>query len=206
METKKDRMRNKKRVSILVGLSLLAASCSIRSGAGVAVAHPSKMTDSIALTPTMEGGQQQTSLHNGLVEQIIAQGKTLLGKPYRYRGACNWPLDCSGFVSFIYGSFNIKLPRSSAEQHRYTLPLKRAEAQPGDLIFFKGRNARGKRVGHVAMIIAVEEDDIVMMHSSCAKGIVVERLKGNCYYERRFVGIGRVAQLIKEPTSSLSFR
>jgi hypothetical protein len=56
------------------------------------------------------------------------------------------------------------------------------------------------------MIIAVEEDDIVMMHSSCAKGIVVERLKGNCYYERRFVGIGRVAQLIKEPTSSLSFR
>lgn len=130
---------------------------------------------------------------DNLVNLIIAEGKKLLGKPYRYRGAGKFPLDCSGFVSYIYSKHNISLPRSSRGQHQHT-QIVTGNPLPGDLIFFKGRNARNKRVGHVAMIIDVKDNEITMMHS-CSRGILIEKLNGNKYYEKRLIGIGRISDL-----------
>lgn len=131
--------------------------------------------------------------YESLVEEIITLGKRFLGKPYRYRASKQWIMDCSGFVGYIFSHFDIKLPRSSSAMSQYTVSVK--NPQPGDLLFFKGRNSRSSRVGHVAMVVSVDGNDITMIHSSCQKGIVIEKMKRSAYFSKRYLGAGRVPQL-----------
>lgn len=126
------------------------------------------------------------------IDKLINLGRTFLGKPYRYRGPSPWPMDCSGYVSYLYSKFDVKLPRSAAAQSLYTDRIRREDLQPGDLIFFKGRNAHSSRVGHVALVVSVDGDDITMMHSRNSRGIVIEKLSRSAYFSRRLVGYGRV--------------
>lgn len=126
------------------------------------------------------------------IDKLINLGRTFLGKPYRYRGPSPWPMDCSGYVSYLYSKFDIKLPRGAAAQSQYTNPIEREDVRPGDLLFFKGRNARSNRIGHVALVVSVDEDDITMMHSRNSRGIVIEKLNRSAYFSRRLVSYGRV--------------
>ena len=126
------------------------------------------------------------------IDKLINLGRTFLGKPYRYRGPSPWPMDCSGYVSYLYSIFDIKLPRGAAAQSQYTNPIEREDVRPGDLLFFKGRNARSNRIGHVALVVSVDEDDITMMHSRNSRGIVIEKLNRSAYFSRRLVSYGRV--------------
>lgn len=128
------------------------------------------------------------------ISEMIKHGKTLLGKPYRYRGCKGWTMDCSGFVGYLFSRQGITLPRSSHEQFVHVERIQ--QPQPGDLLFFKGSNRRSSRVGHVAMVVSVEGDQIMMMHSS-RSGIKVESYTGNYYYTSRYIGAGRVAELAK---------
>lgn len=131
-----------------------------------------------------------------LVEDLITLGKRYLGKPYRYRGAAPWPFDCSGYLRFLFGSFGIPLANSSAAMAEATIPIDNPE--PGDLLFFKGRNARSNRIGHVALVIEVKENGgIVMLHSSSSRGIVIEHLYHSAYFSRRFVNAGRIPKLYR---------
>ncbi|ETA27257.1 hydrolase Nlp/P60 [Porphyromonas gingivalis SJD2] len=126
------------------------------------------------------------------IDKLINLGRTFLGKPYRYRGPSPWPMDCSGYVSYLYSKFDIKLPRGAAAQSQYTNPIEREDVRPGDLLFFKGRNARSNRIGHVALVVSVDEDDITMMHSRNSRGIVIEKLNRSAYFSRRLVSYGRI--------------
>ena len=106
-------------------------------------------------------------------------------------------LDCSGYVSYLYSKFDIKLPRGAAAQSQYTNPIEREDVRPGDLLFFKGRNARSNRIGHVALVVSVDEDDITMMHSRNSRGIVIEKLNRSAYFSRRLVSYGRLRHCIQ---------
>ena len=75
------------------------------------------------------------------VDIIIAFGKNYLGKPYRYKLTDGRVLDCSGFISYIYGQNGVNLPRSSTALSRVSKKVSLSEIKKGDLIFFKGRNA-----------------------------------------------------------------
>lgn len=125
-------------------------------------------------------------------DSLIIIGKTYLGLPYRTTTRAPWPLDCSGYVSMLFGNFGVSLPRSSGAIANVTQTISMKEAKPGDLIFFKGRDARKNRVGHVALIIEVSENSLKMMHSTVHKGIIIETYPDPYYYTRRFVKIGRV--------------
>lgn len=129
-----------------------------------------------------------------VVSEMIKHGKTFLGKPYRYRGCKGWTMDCSGFVGYLFSRQGITLPRSSHEQFVHVERIQKP--QPGDLLFFKGSNRRSSRVGHVAMVVSVEGDHIMMIHSS-RRGIKLEPYTGNHYYTSRYVGAGRVAELAR---------
>lgn len=131
-----------------------------------------------------------------IVADIVELGKRYLGKPYRYRGGAPWAFDCSGYIRFLYGSFGIKLRGSSADISKVTTPVK--DPQPGDLLFFKGRNSKSSRVGHVAMLIEVKPNgSYVMMHSTNQRGIVVEQLDRSAYFKRRYIGARRVPKMFK---------
>lgn len=126
-----------------------------------------------------------------IVAEVISYGRKFLGKPYRYRGPSSWPMDCSGYISHIYDKFGISLPRSSREQAEVSTKIK--QPQPGDLIFFSGRNASSKRVGHVALVISVDpKHGVKMMHSTNSRGIMVEYVDGSAYFKKRLLNYGRI--------------
>ena len=45
-----------------------------------------------------------------LIRTVVDHGQKLLGHRYRTTGIAKWPLDCSGFVSYIYSLEGIKIP------------------------------------------------------------------------------------------------
>lgn len=45
-----------------------------------------------------------------LIKSVVDHGQQLLGLRYRTSGVAKWPLDCSGFVSYIYSLEGIKIP------------------------------------------------------------------------------------------------
>jgi cell wall-associated NlpC family hydrolase len=121
-----------------------------------------------------------------LIDSIIKFGKNYLGKPYRYHISNTRRFDCSGYVSFIFSKFGYSLPPSSSGMAYVGEKISKENARKGDLILFKGRSTKSSRVGHVALIIDVDDKGIVMMHSS-SRGILIEHYANNDYYKRRYV-------------------
>ncbi|MCO5267357.1 MAG: C40 family peptidase [Brumimicrobium sp.] len=124
------------------------------------------------------------------IDDILNAGMTYLGKPYRYPLKNGQILDCSGLLYQIHGEFNVQLPRTSRDMAQYVQIIPTEEAKEGDLMFFKGR--KGDRIGHVSMIVCVENDTITMLHSSSSRGVIVEKFNENTYFKKRFVSIGRI--------------
>lgn len=128
-----------------------------------------------------------------IVANVIAQGERLLGRRYRTTGVAPWPLDCSGYVSYLYSKQGMSIPRSSAALS--TFARKVDDPQPGDLVFFKGRNASSSRVGHVALVVENNDGDLVIMHSTNSRGIIKHRLKNDRYFSSRYLFVGRIPQM-----------
>ncbi len=128
-----------------------------------------------------------------IIDDAIALGKKFLGKPYRYRGPSSWPMDCSGYVRYIFSCFDIHMSGSSSDLAQITEKVK--SPRPGDLLFFKGRNRKSNRVGHVALVIEVEGESITMMHSTNSRGVIIEKLETSPYFSSRFLFAGRIPQL-----------
>lgn len=128
-----------------------------------------------------------------IIDDAIALGKKFLGKPYRYRGPSAWPMDCSGYVRYIFSCFGIHMSGSS---HDLAQIINRIDTpRPGDLLFFKGRNKRSSRVGHVALVIEVKGNSITMIHSTNSRGVVIEKLEASPYFSSHFLFAGRIPQL-----------
>lgn len=128
-----------------------------------------------------------------IIDSIITIGKQFLGKPYRYSSATTPMLDCSGFICYIYDQLDLKLSRSSASQAVQTRRIDFSEVQPGDLLFFKGRNISSTAVGHVSMVVEVNDNGLKMMHS-CRRGVIIEDYPMS-YYKERFLYAGRLKEM-----------
>ena len=175
-------------------LALLLSQCAAKSPSGMTSKRP------ILKRPPIHrvvGDTKAQTAHDELVADLIDTGKELLGKPYGYRGNLPWRMDCSGFVSYVYSQYGITVPRGSATQANYVKRIKREEVLPGDLLFFTGRNRGSGRVGHVAMVIDVVDGDLVMMHSTNSRGIIIERLGRSAYFSSRYLSAGRVPEMNK---------
>lgn len=154
------------------------------------VAKPESLADSLN-----SGSSHHLIAFNANIATLIEKGEALLGKPYRVRGIAPWALDCSGYVSYLYKQLGMHIPRSSAALSNFT---ERVETpQPGDLLFFKGRNTSTKRVGHVALVVANDDGDPIIMHSTCQRGIIKHRLSQMAYFSKRYLFAGRVPQIAK---------
>lgn len=130
-----------------------------------------------------------------VVSNVINYAKKHLHIRYRSGGTSPKGFDCSGFTRFCFSKFGISLPHSSAAQGEVGHSIDKAEAQPGDLIFFKGHSAGGSRIGHVGMITEVVGNKIKFIHSAWSGGIRYDYLHAS-YYQRRFMGVRRVVSLL----------
>ena len=126
------------------------------------------------------------------VDEIINFAKTFMGVPYRYAGTSPSGFDCSGFIYYVMGNFGFQFSRTSYGLAELGESVTLSEVQPGDLLFFKGRNTNTTKVGHVAMVIEVTPDAIMFIHASSSRGITVDNFKTSKYYIPRFLKAKRM--------------
>lgn len=127
-----------------------------------------------------------------LPERLVKFAETLIGTPYNY--GCASPdkgFDCSGFVGYVFGHFDLKVPRSSVEFTNVGKEIDTSQAKRGDLILFTGTNPGMRTVGHIG-IITSHTDSLRFIHSSSGKEYSVTVTALNNYYRARFMKIVRV--------------
>jgi cell wall-associated NlpC family hydrolase len=151
----------------------------------------------VAEVPTVSSHQPSFYEQIPLVGDVINFAKKHLTIRYRSGGSSIHGFDCSGFTRFCFNHFGITLPHSSAAQGNVGRPIDKDEAQPGDLILFKGHSSGGSRIGHVGLITEVIGDRIKFIHSAWNGGVRYDYLHAD-YYQKRFVGVRRVVHLLAE--------
>ncbi|MDR0865493.1 MAG: CapA family protein [Candidatus Symbiothrix sp.] len=120
-------------------------------------------------------------------DEIIQFSKKYLGTPYRRGSKGPRSFDCSGFTSFVFNKFGYKLSPGCVTQVNQGTRIDKRELKTGDLIFFKGRNSRSSRVGHVGIVVSNNHfGDVKFIHAS-RRGIIIDSLESSDYYKARYV-------------------
>lgn len=129
------------------------------------------------------------------ISDMLSFASQYKGLRYRRGGKTPKGFDCSGFTSYVFSQFGMKLKASSAAQYTQGEKVDNADLQPGDLVFFSGRavsKTRVGHVGHVGLVTDVNPDGTFrFIHSSNSQGIVVSD-STEPYYSRRYIGAKRV--------------
>jgi cell wall-associated NlpC family hydrolase len=86
---------------------------------------------------------------------MMEEAQKHLGKPYVYGTSGPNTFDCSGFVCYVLNhSIRPDFGRINAQSiYNRCTPVTRANAQPGDLIFFTGTYVNGRTVTHIGIYI-----------------------------------------------------
>lgn len=98
-------------------------------------------------------------------QSFITSCLELQGVPYVWGGESPEGFDCSGFVMYVGRKgvpfdekssrrLVISLPRNSNQMFLRTVPIKKSEREPGDLVFFKD-NMNEERITHVGVYCGV---------------------------------------------------
>lgn len=131
--------------------------------------------------------------YNTLVTNLLQYAKRFKGTPYRSGGTKPSGFDCSGFVRFVFAKYQMNIPHSSRELSKMGVPVTKAEARAGDLIFF----GYHKSVNHVGIITSVSNGQVKFIHSATHKGVTISSTAED-YYHRHFITIRRVLNELKE--------
>ena len=104
--------------------------------------------------------------------EICEYARQFVGNPYRWGGtSLTKGADCSGFTLSVYGKYGVSLPHSSKAQANCGTRIDVSEVQPGDLVFYGGKN-----IHHVAMYIGNGQ----VVHAQSTKtGIVISSMYYN---------------------------
>ncbi|MBL7074676.1 C40 family peptidase [candidate division KSB1 bacterium] len=111
-----------------------------------------------------------------------------LGTPYQLGGESRAGMDCSGLVKTVFReAVGIDLPRTSKQQYRLGTVISKGELKFGDLLFFE---MDGSGLDHVGIYYGKG----LFVHASTAEGVILAYFKDD-YFQKRFVGIRRIARL-----------
>ncbi|MBC7384276.1 MAG: C40 family peptidase [Bacteroidia bacterium] len=131
---------------------------------------------------------------NRIADSLFAYAISFTGRHYKRNGSGINGFDCSGYTMMVFKHFGIKLPHTSAGQSLVGIEIKQKHIKKGDLLFFKGRNSRRKRIGHVGIVISEITQPIRFIHSSTSHGVRIDNLEAD-YYKRRFMKATRILPL-----------
>jgi cell wall-associated NlpC family hydrolase len=118
---------------------------------------------------------------------VVQESKRWLGTPYCYGGEDGECFDCSGFVSRVFLTIGMKLPRSARDMYETGESVSTAALKPADLVFFK--NTAGKGITHVGIYVGGRQ----FIHASSSRGVVISSLDDD-YYRRHYAGARRMLE------------
>ena len=114
---------------------------------------------------------------------LLGIAHSLKGVRYVYGGSTTAGFDCSGFTRHVFQQAGRSIPRSAAAQYSATSRVSRAQAQPGDLIFF---SLAGRGVNHVGIYLGGGN----FIGSQTSTGVAVTTINSG-YWANKVVGFGR---------------
>ncbi|MBM3421830.1 MAG: C40 family peptidase [Chlorobi bacterium] len=119
------------------------------------------------------------------VQQMFSSVRERFGTTYVWGGRSLDGFDCSGFVQYLYEeSFQLLMPRTSADMASLGQVVPRRKLQPGDLVFFSNG---GRTIDHVGIYMG----DNSFAHVSTSSGVRIDRLDSR-YYDQRFACAARI--------------
>ncbi|EAE5990035.1 C40 family peptidase, partial [Listeria monocytogenes] len=114
---------------------------------------------------------------NSTFDELYAEAKKHLGKPYKWGTRGPDTFDCSGYTQYVYQKVTgIKIPDTSGPQYAAADKVKNGNQKPGDLVYFKGHV--GIYIGNGKMINAQND------------GVKIDNINST-YWQSIFVGYGR---------------
>lgn len=97
--------------------------------------------------------------------------------------------DCSGFTKYVFSNFGFSLGSTAASQTNLGTEILRENLQVGDLILFY--NEGKTSIGHTGIYIGNGD----FIHAANPKrGVVIDNLNTNSYYNERFVSARRIVE------------
>jgi cell wall-associated NlpC family hydrolase len=202
-----------KRIIIYGGLVFLLYSCEQTEGQKSEVVTAMKIDsaaayDSTKIDSVRVDGTEAISIENSDTlrtttsaeidtknthpNELVSFAETLIGVPYRY-GSIDPKLgfDCSGFITYVFNHFNIKVPRSSIDFTDVGKEIPQTRAKRGDIILFTGTDSTEHFVGHMGIVVS-NTYSLIFIHSTSGKAYGVTITPLNKYYQGRFVKTIRV--------------
>jgi gamma-D-glutamyl-L-lysine dipeptidyl-peptidase len=152
------------------------------------------LNDSIQVTKNVNPIENSAQI----LDSVVNFGKSLEGCHYKYGGSSLSGFDCSGFIRFIFRKYGYSFPHCSREFVNIGEEISKdsiRHLKKGDILLFRGRNLKSKKIGHISIIAEVNENEILMLHSCCDKGVAVENFLASGYYPERLVEIRRIKEL-----------
>jgi cell wall-associated NlpC family hydrolase len=127
---------------------------------------------------------RNTAGAKGARGQVVTAALSQLGTRYEYGAQSpGRALDCSALTQHAYSVAGVSIPRISKDQRKSATPVRLANVQAGDLVFFQIRPG----LSHVGLMV----DDKRFVHASSSKKRVRLSSIDSEYWRRRFIGAGR---------------
>lgn len=153
----------------------------------------------------MKMAAEEAASDSPLAMAMVDYASKFIGTRYRSGASGPSAFDCSGFTSYVYKNFGITLSRSSRTQYLEGEKVSINNVKPGDLLFFSSRGSGRGRVGHVAMVVSVDNEagTCRFIHASTKRGVVYQNFPDGGYYQRNFIGARRIIGTDAAPDNEL---
>lgn len=144
-----------------------------------ATATSSSSTQAVTPSTSKPAPAPAPAANNG---SLLGIAHSLSGVRYQYGGTTLSGFDCSGFTSYVFRQAGRSIPRTAAGQYSGTSRVSRAQAQPGDLVFFN----QGRGVDHVGIYLGGGR----FIGAQSSTGVAVASIDSG-YWANYVVGFGR---------------
>jgi len=121
-------------------------------------------------------------------QKVISFAKSNIGKPYGTAKAGPDSFDCSGFVFFVFKSFDIYIPRSSRLQSKSGEKIDIEHIKVGDILFFD--TAKRGHINHSGIYLG----DGKFIHSSSGRAysVTISDLNKGFYVDKFRWGVDKI--------------
>lgn len=149
-----------------------------------------EMVQEVVATREQPAAASLSAESSRLIDDLLAEGRSHIGKRYVHGAKGPSAFDCSGFTSYVYKQFGYTISPSSRAQYLEGTPVDRKDLRKGDLVFFTSRSS-GKNVGHVGIVVSADNETgkFKFIHASI-RGVKISDFEG--YYVGRYIGAKRI--------------
>jgi cell wall-associated NlpC family hydrolase len=128
----------------------VTSSASASSAPVTAVVAPATARTAVVTTAVPTATTTKVSARLAALRNPVTRGRLVIAVAARYRGiryvaggtTPGSGFDCSGYTRYVFSRLGISIPRVSRAQYSSMIHLTRAQAVPGDLVFFHSSSGR----------------------------------------------------------------